>query len=141
MRINKMKHSSQVITEQQRTNIIEKKREKLFRSLALIHVSAKLQQIAYFDSVKETNFRNLKIKAKSNQIEKFSLDIIKSLGDEIKLKKEHEEHMEYEHFTELFELCTMLFFIYTDSIKNLSKVLRGEITPATEEELNQVLNA
>lgn len=127
------------IPDSTRESIISRKREKLFRSLAVIHVTAKIQQIAYFDAIKETNFAKPKIKSKANQIEKFSLDIITSIGDAVTLKKEFEDYMEYEHFTELYDLLKMLLFIDTDSIRNLAKVLKGEITPATEEELRQIV--
>lgn len=134
-----MTNKKQPIPDSTRERILASKREKLFRSLAVINVTAKIQQIAYFDSIKETNFSKPKIKSKSNQLEKFSLDIITSIGDAVALKKEFEEYMEYEHFTELYGLLKMLLFIDTNSIRNLSKVLKGEITPATEDDLREIV--
>lgn len=103
--------------------LIEIKKEKLFRSLAVIHVTAKIQEIAYYHAIKDTNYRNPKIKAKADQLKKHSEDIIKSIGDAVKLKEEQKEYMEFEHFTAVYDLLTKLLFIDTQSIKNLTEVL------------------
>ena len=100
-------------------DIIAQRREKLFRTLATIHVLAKIIQIGYFDAIKGTNFSSPKIRSKSDQIYKFSEDIIKSLGDAVRLKQETEEFMEYEHFTELYELLKVLVFTNTDIVREL----------------------
>lgn len=130
-----MVHKSELLAEQQRKKILEEKREKLFRSLAVIHSLSKVIQIAYYDAIKDSSFRSPKIKSKSDQINKFSEDIIKSLGDAVRLKSDFEEYMEYEHFTEIYECLRMLLFIDTESIRNISKLLRGEIKKTTEEEI------
>lgn len=140
MRIKKMVHKADLVNQQLKEKLINQKKEKLFRSLAVINVCAKLQKISYYHSVKDTNFSKPKIKAKADQIEKFSEDIITSLGDAVRLKEEFADYMEYEHFTELYELATMLFFIDTESIKNIAKLLRGEIKQTTEGEFRELIN-
>lgn len=140
MRIKKMIHKSEAVQNQLREKLIAEKKERLFRSLAVIHTTAKIQQIAYYDSIKETSFRSPKIKAKSDLLMKHTDDILKSLGDAVKLKEEFADYMEYEHFTELYELLRMLLFIDTESIRNISKLLKGEIKAATEGELREIIN-
>lgn len=120
--------------------LLNKKREELFRSLAVIHVTAKIQDIAYVHAIQGSNFRNPKIKAKADQLRKHSEDIIKSLGDAVRLKEEHADYMEYDHFTEVYQLLTKLLFIDTQSIRKLTKVLNGEITEASEEESLEIMN-
>ena len=114
-----------------RQSVIDRKREDLFRNLALIHSLARVIQIAYFSAVKDTNFRKPKIKAKSDLIHKYSEDIIKSLGDAIRLKEDTQDFMEYEHFTEVYELLKGLVFRDTDVVKEISKLLNK---PSDEEQ-------
>lgn len=119
-----MVHKSDDLAEQIRQNLLRQKRENLFRTLATIHVLSKIIQVGYFDAIKDTNFRSPKIKAKADQIHKFSEDIIKSLGDAVRLKDEHADFMEYEHFTELYDLLKMIVFMDTDLVKQtLSNIL------------------
>lgn len=121
------------LTDEAREAIIEKKKKALFIDLALIHSLSHIQQIAYFNSIKGTNFRKPKIKSKADQISKFSEDIIKSIGDAITLREDMAEYMEYEHFTELYELMKHLVFMETASIKNLTKILENEKAKNTKE--------
>ena len=123
-----MQHARDIKAEQLKQNIIEQKREKLFRNLALIHSLSKIIEIAYFDSIKDTNFRNPKIKAKADMLHRHSEDIIKSLGDAVKLKEDMSDFMEYDHFVEVFELLRMLVFVGTDTIKVFQNVLNGSVT-------------
>lgn len=104
-------------------DIIAQRREKLFRTLATIHVLAKIIQIGYFDAIKGTNFSSPKIRSKADQIHKFSEDIIKSLGDAVRLKKDTEEFMEYEHFAEVYELLKVLVFTDTRIVRSFLEKL------------------
>ncbi|MDM1294274.1 hypothetical protein HX021_08180 [Sphingobacterium sp. N143] len=126
MRIKKMRTAEEIAIQSRLKSLQEQKREKLFRNLALIHSLAKVILIAYQDSLKGTNFTKPQIKAKSDQISKLSEDIIKSIGDAVRLKSEMEEYMEYEHFTEVYELLTILVFLDTDSIRSMTTVLTEE---------------
>lgn len=101
--------------------ILEKKKLALFQDLATIHILGKIIQIGYFNTIKGTNFSNPKIKVKADQIHKLSKDIIKSIGESIRLKDEMAEYMEYEHFIEVYELIKSLVFLDTDSIRKLQK--------------------
>ncbi|MGM1427928.1 hypothetical protein ACS126_01630 [Sphingobacterium lactis] len=101
--------------------ILEKKKLALFQDLATIHILGKIIQIGYFNTIKGTNFSNPKIKVKADQIHKLSEDIIKSIGESIRLKDEMAEYMEYEHFIEVYELIKSLVFLDTDSIRKLQK--------------------
>ncbi len=121
-----MKSAEQIALEVRLKILQEQKREKLFRNLALIHSLSKIILIAYQDSLKGTNFSKPQIKSKSDHISKLSEDIIKSIGDAVRLKEEMEEYMEYDHFTEVYELLTILVFLDTDSIRSMTKVLAEE---------------
>lgn len=134
-----MKTKGELLAEQQKQQIIADKREKIFRSLATIHSLSKVIQIAYFDAIKGTNFSSPKIKSKSDQIHKFSEDIINSLGDSVRLKEEHAEFMEYEHFAEVYECLKVLIFIDTQSIRNITSMINGELKKITEEECKKLL--
>lgn len=105
---------------------LEIKRENLFRDLATIHVLGKLIQIGYYSSIKGTNFLKPRIASKGDQIYKLSEDIINSLGEAVRLKEDKAEYMEYEHFTEVYELIKSLVFLDTQSISNLTKVIQEE---------------
>ena len=106
--------------------LLEQKRENLFRDLATIHVLGKIIQIGYYSSIKGTNFLKPQIASKGDQIYKLSEDIIKSLGEAVRLKEDKAEYMEYEHFTEVYELIKSLVFLDTQSISNLTKVIQEE---------------
>lgn len=134
-----MHHKSDLLAEQQRKVILEAKREKLFKSLATIHSLSKVIQVAYFDAIKGTNFTNPKIKSKSDQISKFSEDIINSLGDAVRLKDEYADYMEYEHFTEIYECLKLMLFIDTESIRNITKLISGELRKISEQEAKQII--
>lgn len=139
MRIKKMKTKGEILAEQQKQRIIADKREKLFRSLATIHSLSKVIQIAYFDAIKGTNFNNPKIKYKSDQIHKFSEDILNSLGDAVRLKEDHADFMEYEHFAEVYECLKVLIFIDTQSIRNITSMINGELKKITEQECQEII--
>ena len=139
MRIKKMQHKSDLLAEQQRKAILDAKREKLFISLATIHSLSKVMQVAYFDAIKGTNFTNPKIKSKSDQISKFSDDIIKSLGDAVRLKDEYADYMDYEHFAEVYECLKLMLFIDTESIRNITKLISGELRKVSEQEAKEIL--
>lgn len=127
MRIKKMQHKNALLAQQEKERILAVKREKLFRSLATIHSLSKVIQIAYIDAIQGTNFRSSKIKSKADQINKFSEDIIKSLGDAVRLKEEHADFMENEHFAEVYECLKVLIFIDTQSIINITSMINGEL--------------
>lgn len=114
------------MTDQAREDLLTKKRESLFRDLALIHSLAHIQQIAYYNTVKGSNFRKPKIKSKADQISKFSEDIIKSIGDAVTLREDMAEYMEYEHFTEVYELMRHVIFMDTESIRQIIKAFENE---------------
>lgn len=139
MRIKKMNHKADLLAAQQKERILADKREKLFRSLATIHSLSKVIQIAYFDAIKGTNFSSPKIKSKSDQIYKFSEDIINSLGDAVRLKEDHAEFMEYEHFAEVYECLKVLIFIDTQSIRNITSLINGELQKITEQECQKLI--
>ena len=126
MKIKKMRHAADMKAEQVRQKMLEQKREKLFRNLALIHALSHIMQIAYYDSIKDSNFRNPKIKAKADLLKKHSEDIIKSLGEGVRLKEEAEDFMLYEHNVEVYELLRSLVFTQTDVIIAISKLLDGD---------------
>lgn len=106
--------------------LLEQKRDNLFRDLATIHVLGKIIQIGYYSSIKGTNFLKPQIASKGDQIYKLSEDIIKSLGEAVRLKEDKAEYMEYEHFTEVYELIKSLVFLDTQSISNLTKAIQEE---------------
>ena len=112
----------QLITKP-RPMMIHEKRENLFMDLALIHSLSKIIQISYYNTLKGTNFSKPKIKSKANQIENLSEDIIKSIGDAVRLKEDMADYMEYEHFTEVYELLKTLVFKDTEFIKELTKLI------------------
>ncbi|OYD42322.1 hypothetical protein [Sphingobacterium cellulitidis] len=107
-------------------SLLEKKKLALFQDLATIHILGKIIQIGYYSSIKGTNFLKPQIASKGDQIHKLSEDIIKSLGEAVRLKEDKAEYMEYEHFTEVYELIKSLVFLDTQSISNLTKVIQEE---------------
>lgn len=106
--------------------LLEQKRDNLFRDLATIHILGKIIKIGYYSSIKGTNLLKPQIASKGDQIHKLSEDIIKSLGEAVRLKEDKAEYMEYEHFTEVYELIKSLVFLDTQSISNLTKVIQEE---------------
>lgn len=107
-------------------SLLEKKKLALFQDLATIHILGKIIQIGYYSSIKGTNFLKPQIASKGDRIHKLSEDIIKSLGEAVRLKEDKAEYMEYEHFTEVYELIKSLVFLDTQSISNLTKVIQEE---------------
>lgn len=114
-------NQNNIIVQKMKEDLIQQKREKLFKSFALSSQLIYVMDLILHSGIKETNFRNPKMFNKIDKIGNLLQDVQKSEFSKVcKVRDDMEDTMEVDHSYEIYRLLWNMGFRDTEQLKEFN---------------------